>query len=96
MLPAAVRLVRKEHMRAIEGKIGSSLDGTRNGQDSHMRPSGDAERDRLPDPAIRDEAIARLTELGVDCSLLAWTSHRATTVRQALPGDVRQRERASR
>jgi hypothetical protein len=96
MLPAAARLVRKEHMRAIEDKRGSSLDGTRNGQDSHMRPSGHAEQDGLADPAIRDEAIARLTELGVDCSLLAWPSHRATTVRQALSGDVRQRERASR
>jgi hypothetical protein len=96
MLPAAARLVRKEHMRAIEDKRGSSLDGTRNGQDSHMRPSGDAEQDRLAGPAIRDEAIARLTELGVDCSLFAWPSPRATAVRQAFPEDVRQRERASR
>lgn len=96
MLSAAARLVRKDHMRAIEGKIGSSLDGTRNGQDSHMRTSGDAERDRLADSAIRDEAIARLTELGVDCSLFAWPGHRATTVRQVFPEGVRQRERASR
>jgi hypothetical protein len=83
-------------MRAIEDKRGSSLDGTRNGQDSHMRPSGDTERDRLEDPAIRDEAMARLTELGVDCSLFAWPSGRATTERLDFPEEVRRRERAYR
>lgn len=96
MLPAAARLVRKEHMRAIEDKRGSSLDGTRNGQDSHMRPSGDTEQDSLADPAIRDEAIARLSELGVDCSLFAWPSHRATTMQRDFPEQVRRRERVYR
>jgi hypothetical protein len=96
MLPAAVRLVRKEHMRAIESKIGNSLDGTRNGQDSHMRPSEDAERDRLADPTIRDEAIAWLRELGVDCSLFAWPSHRSATVRFALAEDIRLGKRVYR
>jgi len=96
MLPAAVQLVRKEHMRAIEGKLGNSLDGTRNGQDSHMRPSEDAGRDGLADPALRDEAIARLRDLGVDCSLFSWPSHRVATARQDFPEDVRRREHAYR
>ena len=95
MLPAAVRLVRKDHMRAIEGKLGSSLDGTRNGQDSHMRASEDTERDRLADPSIRDEAIARLSEMGVDCSLFAWPAQRAVTLRRAYPGHVRDGRRAA-
>ena len=69
MLPDAVRFVRKEHMRRIEGKLGGSLDGTRNGRDSHMRLAEDTERDRQVAPAIRDEAIGRLSDLGVDCGL---------------------------
>jgi hypothetical protein len=96
MLPAAVRLVRKDHMRAIENKIGSSLDGTRNGQSSHMRPSEDAERDRLADPTIRDEAISQLSDLGVDCSLFAWPSRRIATVRLAAAEDARQWKQAVR
>ena len=96
MLRAAVRLVRKEHMRAIEGKLGSSLDGTRNGESSHMRPSDDAERDLLTDASLRDEAIARLSDMGVDCSLFAWPPHRAATTGLSVPGDVRQGKQASR
>jgi len=95
MLRAAVRLVRKQHMRAIEAKLGSSLDGTRNGQSSHMRQAEDAERDRLADPSIRDEAIVRLGEMGVDCSLFAWPTQRAATLRLAFPDDVRQGKQAS-
>ena len=88
MLPAAVRLVRKDHMRAIEGKLGNSLDGTRNGQESHMRAAEDAARDGLADSAIRDEAIARLSELGVDCSLFVWPSHRTRIMRRDIPEGV--------
>jgi hypothetical protein len=95
-LPAAVRLVRKEHMRAIEGKLGSSLDGTRNRQDSHMRLAKDTERDRQVDPAIRDEAIGRLSDLGVDCELFVWPSHRTPSGRAAFPASVRQSLRAHR
>jgi len=94
-LPAAVRLVRKDHMRAIEGKLGSSLDGTRNGQSSHMRQIEDTERDRLADPSIRDEAIARLSEMGVDCSLFAWPPHRRAPMRLAFPDDMRRGRQAS-
>lgn len=95
MLPAAVRLVRKEHMRAIETKLGNSLDGTRNGQSSHMRPSDDAGRDQLADASIRDEAIARLGEMGIDCSLFAWPTQRPAAPRLALPDDARQARQAS-
>lgn len=95
MLPAAVRLVRKDHMRAIEGKIGNSLDGTRSGRGSHMRPSEDAERDRLADPTLREEAIAQLGDLGIDCSLFAWPPRRAATVRLAIAKDLRHRKHAA-
>ena len=95
MLPAAVRLVRKEHMRAIETKLGNSLDGTRNGQSSHMRPSDDAGRDQLADASVRDEAIARLGEMGIDCSLFAWPTPRPAALRLALPNDARQAWQAS-
>lgn len=95
MLPAAVRLVRKDHMRAIEAKLGTSLDGTRNRQNSHMSGSEDTERDRLPDPSIRDETIARLSRMGVDCSLFVWPNPRAVTLRRAFPEHVRQARRAA-
>ena len=94
LLPAAVRLVRKDHMRAIESKIGGSLDGTRNGQNSHMRPTEDAEQDRLADPTIRDEAIAQLNDMGIDCRLFAWPHRRETTAdRLRFIEDARQKRR---
>ena len=95
MLRAAVRLVRKDHMRAIEAKLGSSLDGTRDGRRSHMRPSDDTERDRLVTSSMRDEAIARLSEMGVDCSLFAWPPLRPAAPWRAYPEPVRQARRAS-
>lgn len=95
MLRAAVQLVRKDHMRAIETKLGSSLDGTRHGRSSHMRPAGDAEQHRIVTPSIRDEAIARLSEMGVDCSLFAWPPLRPAAPWLARPEHVRQARRAS-
>ncbi len=85
MLPAVVRLARKEHMRAIESKLGRSLDGTRNGHNSYMRPSSDVEREPPVEPALRNEAIGVLSDMGVDCSLFAWPAHR-TSVRLTLSG----------
>ena len=96
MLPAAVRLARKEHMRAIEEKLGHSLDGTRNGHNSHMRPSSDVEREPPVEQAVRNEAIGVLGDMGVDCSLFTWPSHRTSPVRLAYQEDVQRRKNASR
>lgn len=98
MLPAAVRLARKEHMRAIEGRLGRSLDGTRNGRNSqsHMRPSDDAEREQPMDSGLRDEAISVLSDMGVDCRLFAWPTQRAPSIRLAYEDDQRPRKHASR
>jgi hypothetical protein len=98
VLPAAVRLARKEHMRAIEGRLGRSLDGTRNGRNSqsHMRPSDDTEREQPMDPELRDEAIAMLGGMGIDCRLFAWPAQRAPSIRLAYNDEERHRKRASR
>lgn len=96
MLPAVVRLARKEHMRAVEGKLGRSLDGTRNGHNSHMRPSSDVEREPPVEPAVRNEAIGVLGDMGVDCSLFAWPTHRTSPVRLAYQEGVQRRKNASR
>lgn len=98
MLPAAVRLARKEHMRAIEGRLGRSLDGTRNGRNSqsHMRPSDDTEREQPMDSGLRDEATSVLSDMGVDCRLFAWPAQRTPSIRLAYEGDQRPRKHASR
>lgn len=96
MLPAAVRLVRKEHMRAIETKLGRSLDGTRrNGHRSHMQQSEDAQPDHAADASLRNEAIARLSQMGVDCSLFAWGPPRTPALQAAWSANARGARRAS-
>jgi hypothetical protein len=98
MLAAAVRLARKEHMRAIEGRLGRSLDGTRNGRNSqsHMRASDDSERAQPMDSTLRDEAISALNDMGVDCRLFAWPTQQTTSIRLAYEDDQKPRKHASR
>ncbi|MDP1961491.1 MAG: hypothetical protein Q8K93_04735 [Reyranella sp.] len=66
----AVRLARREHLRAIEAELGHSLDGTRAANISHMRSSRFEEtlHNRL-----REEVIERLQWMGVDTDLLVWS-----------------------
>ncbi len=70
-LPRALRLARREHLRAIEVELGHSLDGTRAANGSHMR-QGDLGL-RLDD-RIRDQAISRLQTMGIDVDLFAWSA----------------------
>lgn len=72
MLEAAVRLARREHMKAIEKELGRSLDGTRNGHGSHIRSGNVSRIDGPFDSAIRRDAMALLQRMGVDTSLFEW------------------------
>jgi hypothetical protein len=83
MLPSAIHLARKRHMRAIEARLGRSLDGTRRGSDSHMTSAAEFDREWPAASALRDEVIARLTSMGVDCSLIAWPTVEAPAYGQA-------------
>ncbi|TAJ39958.1 MAG: hypothetical protein EPO55_10760 [Reyranella sp.] len=67
----AVRLARREHLRAIETELGRSLDGTRAANISHMR-SGRFE-ETLHD-RLRDEVIQQLQWMGVDTDLIVWSA----------------------
>ena len=66
----AVRLARREHLRAIEAELGHSLDGTRAANISHMR-SGRFEE--TLHNRLRDDVIQRLQWMGVDTDLLVWS-----------------------
>jgi hypothetical protein len=76
-LPDAVRLARRDHMKAIEKELGRSLDGTLAGRGSHMRQ---ADADTPIDAATRDEAEAFLQNLGIDTDLLEWPAVREARV----------------
>ncbi len=65
----AVRLARREHLKAIEAELGRSLDGTRAGNGSHMRQSRFEEK---LDQTTRDETIERLRYMGIDADLFVW------------------------
>lgn len=69
MLADAVRLARRDHMKAIEKEIGRSLDGTRRGHGSHIQR---IDAGRPTDAAIRDAAMAFLQLLGIDTDLFEW------------------------
>lgn len=66
----AVRLARREHLRAIEAELGRSLDGTRAANISHI-PSGRFEE--TLHNRLREEVIERLQWMGVDTDLLVWS-----------------------
>lgn len=68
-LRAAVRLARREHLKAVEAELGRSLDGTRVGNGSHMR---EGQVDEQIDDSLRDEAMRRLQDLGIDAALFVW------------------------
>ena len=68
-LPRALRLARREHLRAVEIELGHSLDGTRAANGSLMR-QGDLGL-RLDD-RIRDETISRLRSMGIDVDHFVW------------------------
>lgn len=72
-LEDAVFLSRRGNMRAIEEAIGHSLDGTRSGAGSHMRPAIAHRSESGHDHRLRDEAVAQLEGLGVDTGLFDWT-----------------------
>jgi hypothetical protein len=67
----AVRLARREHLRAIESELGHSLDGTRAANISHMRSSRFEEslHNRL-----REDVIQRLRLMDVDTDLIVWSA----------------------
>lgn len=71
----AVRLARREHLKAIENELGRSLDGTRNGRGSHMRQGNVGGLDGLADGTIRKEAMTALRNMGIDTDLIEWPSH---------------------
>lgn len=80
----AVRLARREHLKAIEAELGRSLDGTRVGNGSHMRQG------RLKEQlggAIRDEAIGLLRAMGIDVDQFVWPAAND-------PGDFPPQEQA--
>lgn len=68
-LPRALRLARREHLRAIEVELGHSLDRTRTANGSHIR-QGDLGL-RL-DGRIRDETISRLRSMAVNVDQFDW------------------------
>jgi len=65
----AIRLARREHLKAVEAELGRSLDGTRVGNGSHMRQG--RLREQLGG-AIRDEAIGQLRSMGIDVDQFDW------------------------
>jgi hypothetical protein len=71
-LADAVWLARSEHMKAIEKELGRSLDGTRNGQRSHIRQAKARRLDGWIDEATRREAIALLRSRGIELDLFEW------------------------
>jgi hypothetical protein len=71
-LADAVWLARREHMKAIEKELGRSLDGTRNGRLSHIRPAKARRRDDGFDDATRNRAMAFLRDRGVELELFEW------------------------
>jgi hypothetical protein len=60
-------------MKAIEGKLGRSLDGTRIGHDSHMRKTEMRQLDAHKREARRVRALRMLEQMGVDTKLIEWT-----------------------
>ena len=66
----AVRLARREHLRAIEAELGHSLDGSRAANISHMRS---ARFEETLHGRLKDEVIERLQWMGVDTDLLVWS-----------------------
>lgn len=69
MLADAVRLARREHMRAVEEELGRSLDGTRPARGSHMRSTG---QEIAWDDNMRLEVINVLRHMRIDTSLIVW------------------------
>lgn len=67
----AVRLARREHLKAIEAELGRSLDGTRATNVSHIR-SGRFEK--TLHGGLQEDVIQRLQWMGVDTDLLVWSA----------------------
>lgn len=76
LLRDAVRLARREHLKAIEDELGRSLDGTRKGRGSHMRQGNIGGLDGLVDGKTRSDAMTVLRSMGIDTNLIEWPSHR--------------------
>lgn len=83
MLAAAIHLARKKHMRAVEAHLGRSLDGTRLGSGSHITTADDFGQEWPKADALRDEAIARLDAMGIDCRLIEWPASQTSRYGQA-------------
>lgn len=67
----AVRLARREHLKAIEAELGRSVDGSRATNISHIR----SERfEETLHNRLREDVIQRLQWMGVDTDLLVWSS----------------------
>jgi len=77
----AVRLARREHLRAIEAELGHSLDGTRAASVSHIR-SGRFE-EKLHD-RLKEDVIQQLRWMGVYTDLIVWSGagNRSSIARQ--------------
>lgn len=78
MLADAVRLARREHMKAIEKELGRSLDGTRRDRSSHITQVGSGRPARPVDDKTRNEAFALLRDMGIDTGLIDWPMPRQT------------------
>ena len=73
-LDDAVWLARRANMKVIEKDLGRSLDGTRTGSGSHMRPTTARRPDSsLHDEPLQGEVVAILTSLGINTDLFEWT-----------------------
>ncbi len=73
LLPQAIHLARKEHVRALEKELGHSLDGERPG-DSHLRRNGAPELAEQLGPGLRNEALDYLASMGVDTGRIAFAA----------------------
>ncbi len=70
LLADAVWLARRDHMKEVEKGLGRSLDGTRKGLGSHMRPGRNS---ASVDERTRDDAFARLRDMGIETGLFEWS-----------------------
>ena len=77
-LEIAVRLARKDHLKAIERELDRSLDGTRVNRGSHISQVIAGKTDWRVDDQTRAEALALLGRWGIDTDLFVWQADART------------------
>jgi hypothetical protein len=71
-LEIAVRLARRDHLKAIEKELDRSLDGTRVNRGSHISQVIAGKSDWRVDDKTRSDALALLRQWGIDTDLFVW------------------------